>query len=138
MRRWLLAFLLLVVPFQVIWAAAAPYCAHEVTMASKAKKHFGHHEHQHQTHGAGAQSQDDDASGPMKAHTDCGTCHLSCSATVPVSSTAVDVRPQRDEPRFDERRYTSYVPSGPERPDRSEPSAAVRFGGGVVLGLPAP
>ena len=45
MRRWLFIFLLLVLPFQMVWAAAAPYCAHEVNPS--AKKHFGHHEHKH-------------------------------------------------------------------------------------------
>lgn len=46
MRRWVFAFLLFVVPFQLVWGAAAPYCAHEA--AASAKKHFGHHEHKHQ------------------------------------------------------------------------------------------
>ena len=46
MRRWLLIALLFVLPLQMVWAAAAPYCAHEAKLS--ATKHFGHHEHEHQ------------------------------------------------------------------------------------------
>lgn len=45
MRRLLLAFLLLFMPLQSIWAAASPYCGHE---AAPQAAHFGHHAHEHQ------------------------------------------------------------------------------------------
>jgi len=46
MFRRLLAFLLiLLLPVQFSWAAAASYCGHEAE--AQAKRHYGHHEHQH-------------------------------------------------------------------------------------------
>ena len=51
MRRWLTVALLVLLPLQSFWAAAATYCAHEQSAASQ---HFGHHEHRH--HGASAKA----------------------------------------------------------------------------------
>jgi flagellar capping protein FliD len=45
MRRFLLIFLVVMMPLQLSWAAVSSYCQHESGTASK---HFGHHEHQHQ------------------------------------------------------------------------------------------
>jgi len=55
------AVLLLVLPFQMIWAAAAPYCAHETN--TSASKHFGHHEHRHQAGGEITPALGDDGNG---------------------------------------------------------------------------
>jgi hypothetical protein len=65
MRRWVFAFLLFVVPFQLVWGAAAPYCAHETSVS--AKKHFGHHEHKHQAGGeiVSATEDADDTAGAL-------------------------------------------------------------------------
>lgn len=41
MRRWLLIFLLLLLPFQLSWAASAAYCQHE---RDTQPGHWGHHE----------------------------------------------------------------------------------------------
>lgn len=67
MRRWVFAFLLFVVPFQLVWGAAAPYCAHEAGIS--AKKHFGHHEHKHQADGeiTSATEDADDTAGAYHA-----------------------------------------------------------------------
>ncbi|WP_315128913.1 hypothetical protein [Comamonas antarctica] len=75
MRRFLLIFMLCLLPLQWSWAAAARVCEHE-----RAAAHFGHHEHQH---GAGAALEsaalesDADASGhaALQPHPDCHTCH---------------------------------------------------------------
>jgi hypothetical protein len=67
MRRWVLVFLLALLPLQSIWAEAVGYCAHE---AGAKVQHFGHHEHKHE----GVQ---DKAQGP--ADQDCGTCHAGCN-----------------------------------------------------------
>ncbi|WP_279614229.1 hypothetical protein [Comamonas antarctica] len=80
MRRFLLIFMLCLLPLQWSWAAAARVCEHE-----RAAAHFGHHEHQH---GAGAALEsaslesaalesDADASAhaALQPHPDCHTCH---------------------------------------------------------------
>lgn len=76
MHRWLLVLLLVVMPVQFVWAAAAPYCGHETS--ESASKHFGHHFHKHQgsttsdaskAGGAGVLGGDD---------VDCVLCHLGC------------------------------------------------------------
>jgi len=53
-----------------------------------------------------------------------------------VPSTKADIAISSTEPpRFAYgARYDSYIPSGPERPDRTAPTPAVRIGGAVVIG----
>ncbi|MDE2413313.1 MAG: hypothetical protein KGM60_00965 [Comamonadaceae bacterium] len=66
MRRLFFILLLLCLPLQSVWAAAAGYCSHE---ASPAAVHFGHHQHlDHDEHGAGQASK-------VGADMDCHTCH---------------------------------------------------------------
>ena len=45
MRRLIAIFLLVLLPFQAVWAAVEPYCLHE--SAQTQSQHLGHHEHQH-------------------------------------------------------------------------------------------
>lgn len=47
MRRLLAIFLLILLPLQAAWVAAAPYCGHE---PSAAVEHIGHHQHEHEAH----------------------------------------------------------------------------------------
>lgn len=130
MRRWVFAFLLFVVPFQLVWGAAAPYCAHEAS--TSAKKHFGHHEHKHQT-GEEIASATDDAGGTAGAfHADCETCHLGCSAFMPAATPVVQALPHGDRMRQPEPRYDSHIPASPLRPDRAPATPAARFRGDVV------
>ncbi|MDO8942016.1 MAG: DUF2946 family protein [Desulfobacterales bacterium] len=68
MRRWLAILLLVFLPLQSLWAAAAPYCAHEETPKSM---HLGHHAHEHQE----SQADQDSSDGPAATHTDCHVCH---------------------------------------------------------------
>lgn len=133
MRRWLIIFLLVLVPFQLVWAAAAPYCAHE-TKTSAAAKHFGHHDHEHKGNGS-VSSSGDDGSGSSGAHIDCESCHLGTSVTLPALALGILPMPVQAVLGAGDPSYTSHVPSGPERPDRFEPLAAARFGGGVVFDL---
>lgn len=57
LRRLLATFLLLALAFQSVWAAAAPYCRHEVQRPGAASVfHIGHHSHVHHA-----------AAGPLKA-----------------------------------------------------------------------
>ena len=137
MRRWLvIAMLFLVLPFQFVWAAAAPYCAHETQ--PEAAKHFGHHEHQHQ---GGNQSEAatfklGDTSGT--AHADCESCHLSSGATLQTQHGVVADAPRHGVVDYQQPVYRSHKPRGPERPDIADLTLAARFGGGVVSGFSSP
>lgn len=127
MRRWVLILVLLVLPFQMVWAAAAQYCEHESTPLSQ---HFGHHEHKHQ---GGSQTQSlEDAAVARSDHVDCEVCHLAS----PTSTTQVSMLgiPMLEQPRQEYHLplYLSRVPNGPERPQRVFDTPAVRFGDGVV------
>jgi hypothetical protein len=68
MRRWLAVLLLVFLPLQAVWAAAAPYCHHEEGASTL---HVGHHAHEH----ASPQADDDSADGPAASHADCHVCH---------------------------------------------------------------
>lgn len=78
MRRLLLAFLLLFMPLQSIWAAASPYCGHE---AAPQASHFGHHVHEHQADEQAAPSQTSETPDHRglatsgTADMDCHACH---------------------------------------------------------------
>ena len=125
------AFLLLVVPVQLIWGAATRYCAHETGVSTK--KHFGHHEHKHQADGeiaSAAEDADDTAGGK---HTGCETRHLSPSAFMAAATSPVDALPHGATMRQPEPRYDSHIPASPLRPDRAHSTPAARFGGDVVM-----
>lgn len=113
MRRWLVVFLLLVLPLQFAWAVAAPYCAHEA--AAVASKHPGHHQHVHQG-GSDIVKAGDDGAGIGANHTDCASCHAAV-AVLPVFAADLSMAPRdmlREPPPP---RYRSHTPAGPERPD---------------------
>lgn len=111
MRRFVLLCMMMLLPLQWSWAAAAAYCAHETGGAAQ---HMGHHEHQHQ---AGAEEQ---SKVPAKTavDNDCGVCHLSGLHWLDAASHAVLALtaplPLHEPGVF----FRSFVPSGPERPDR--------------------
>ena len=129
MRRWLLMLLLCMLPVQLVWAAGAPYCAHE--RDSAAKQHFGHHEHQHKS-GANAALDETDARVGGAQHLDCEACHFGCSMTLPSAEMVIGTVPALPASTQADPPDTSHIPSGPERPDRAERTAAARFGGGVA------
>lgn len=64
MRRFVLICLLLTLPLQWGWAAAAAVCQHEADGAA----HFGHHPHEHCADSAAAGK-------TGAADSDCATCH---------------------------------------------------------------
>jgi hypothetical protein len=88
MRRWLLVFLLFVLPLQFAWAGAAGYCQHE----QEAKAwHLGHHSHEHADpqDATAAPDADGDTAAPLGLdHGDCSVCHLGCAK--PFASVMVD------------------------------------------------
>lgn len=80
MRRVFAIFLLLLLPLQTVWAAAAPYCQHEATPTSF---HPGHHTHDHVVDLPG---EDTDNNAPAgTADIDCQACHAFCGA-MPVTA----------------------------------------------------
>lgn len=79
MRRWIALVLLVLLPLQAIWAAAAPYCQHEFDPAAG---HIGHHQHEHADQHPDQQpdaspdgTSTGDGSGAADAHADCHVCH---------------------------------------------------------------
>ena len=131
MHRWLLILVLVIIPAQLVWAAAAPYCGHETEAA--AKQHVGHHEHRHAA-GDPAPAGDDGGPAGVTTHADCQACHPGAAASFPVLPRLPAQAPPLSPQVAAEPRYLSPVPSGPERPDWALPAAAVRFGGGVAPG----
>lgn len=78
MRRWLILFLVFVLPLQLSWAAAGIACAHETGPAAD---HFGHHVHQHQDSGKSVEHGKSVAD-KGQADTDCPYCHVSVPTPV--------------------------------------------------------
>lgn len=78
MTRWLLIVLMVLLPAQFSWAAAAPYCAHESNPISF---HVGHHAHVHE--GASSEAkrtpsepEKEAVKSPLASdHSDCHYCH---------------------------------------------------------------
>lgn len=69
LKRVVLVFLLLVIPFQMAWATAGSYCQHEQGAAAL---HFGHHTHRHQDSGKVP------GKVPGSVDNDCAYCQLGC------------------------------------------------------------
>lgn len=101
MRRFLVIAMMLLLPAQWTWAAAASVCAHEKTTQST---HFGHHEHAHQ----GAASIDGASDDGQAEHPDCGACHGMNSAFVPAFGSI-------PEPWLDSSHYEPYASAVPDR-----------------------
>ncbi|MGX9221862.1 cation efflux protein, CzcI family (plasmid) [Massilia varians] len=112
MRRILVIFLLIIVPFQFSWAAAGDYCQHE---SGRSAIHFGHHVHQHQDGAEKSQSSVKSA----KSHPDCGACHGAGSALFSQPSDVWGFTPGEILAPAAAVHYTSHIPDGPLRPDRS-------------------
>lgn len=84
MRRFLLIFLVVMMPLQLSWAAVSSYCQHESGAASK---HFGHHEHKHQQASKVGDSDQTKAKAFGTVDADCHFCHA-CSPVI-LSNTEV-------------------------------------------------
>ena len=115
MRRLVLICVMLLLPVQWTWAAAAAYCAHEPSPSSW---HIGHHEHVHKSSSAGDSKKAQSAkAGALDL--DCEYCHLSAAQWLPAPH---DMMPPVMGAVFsvqDPPLVGSHFSSGPERPDRS-------------------
>lgn len=121
MRRWLLIFLVVLLPMQLSWAAVASYCQHE-SDAATTSQHVGHHEHQHEADAASVSTDHGDPSANPTTATDavdvdCGTCHAgTCSAMVQSSSLVMAKLPTETHSAT-ALRLSSQPASLPERPN---------------------
>ena len=108
MRRFILIFLMMLLPLQSVWSAAAAACTHE---SETTTRHFGHHQAHH----------DNDASGMSNtAGSDADHHHLlgvnpvpSMPALPAVAVSGAVTRPHTAD------RYASTLVAGPERPPKS-------------------
>lgn len=80
--------MLSLLPFQLVWGAAASYCQHE---QGAGVQHFGHHVHKHQGKSlkSAGQNAADSKSLIGDDDPDCATCHLTCVS--PLTQTPVIV-----------------------------------------------
>ncbi len=109
MRRFLLLFLLCLLPLQMSWAAVADYCGHE---QDKTAQHFGHHDDEHM----GSANSADDGTQPGKSSLGHDHCHLSGFLGV-LSAFDIAVSNLSQPPlTHDGRSYLSLAPDKPERP----------------------
>ncbi|AGU50756.1 putative cobalt-zinc-cadmium resistance protein CzcI [Variovorax paradoxus B4] len=93
MRRWLLIFLLLLLPLQSSWAASAAYCQHERDVQPQ---HWGHHEHEPDRSAGGSRTDDAQKSPgtqPNAVLGDCAVCHLGQAQHLPSASDRVNALP---------------------------------------------
>ena len=110
MKRFLLIFLLIMLPLQMSWAAVTGYCQHE---EGKAAQHLGHHEHKHQ---ASDESQESKFKLSMN-DADCGYCHLSCGNLVSTHQPQLPFSKSSTPVEFQLHTYSSHIPEGLAKPD---------------------
>jgi hypothetical protein len=109
MKKFLLILLLMAIPFQYFWAAAAVYCQHEKDSTT----HFGHHGHQHKAH----TSESDGPGNPEKFHGDCEYCHLFSHASVIPTFSEQPIFSARNHVPLVAHDYLSHIPAPPKRPN---------------------
>lgn len=88
MRRLLAILLLVLLPLQFTWAAAAAYCQHETGVVAS---HLGHHEHVHSAaegKSSIAKLADAKQDANFGVDDDCGYCHLMAAKLVPPAQSA--------------------------------------------------
>ena len=118
MRRWLTILLLVFLPVQLSWAAAASYCRHE---GGSSTKHYGHHEHEHQSaklKAAGDERADKNL-GAGQLDDDCGVCQLSGVQPVSPTHAVAFAVPSEFFAPPDPRAYESHLADLSPRPDRA-------------------
>ena len=118
MRRWLLIFLVILLPMQLSWAAVASYCQHESDSAATTQ-HVGHHEHQHKAAAAFIDTSDTSASPTATGavDVDCGTCHAGCCSALIQSMPLLAISPASQAYSAPALRLSSHPASLPERPN---------------------
>ncbi len=117
MKRLLLVLLMVVMPFQVSWAAVSAYCQDEkIAVSIDVSQHPGHHEHAEKVASQADKSNDQQKS--IANADECSFCHLSCVKFFTVaSSLATPVRDEARFPRSAPHIYISPTISPAEDPD---------------------
>jgi len=112
MKRYLVIFLLVLLPLQFSWAAMVSYCQHESGVAAK---HPGHHTHDHAS--ADHQESGKNSSQSVGMDHDCATCHMGCSAALVSDLGKTTVAASNDHPL-----HLQVIPSqlSRERPERPQ------------------
>ena len=111
MRRYLIIFLLLLLPFQFSWAAVASYCQHETESNTQ---HIGHHA----TDTGSKQNPTSEKKLSEGNDADCSFCHLSCSKPMNPLATWAPAAAEKDGfTASTPARYLSYIGESPEEPD---------------------
>lgn len=121
MRRWLLIFLLALLPLQLSWAAASAYCQHE---RDTQPEHWGHHENEgrgtDRSH-SGEGAQKNSSTQPNAVVGDCAVCHAGWAQHAD-ASTASAPAPARTAQALRvaaQERFASHIADVPVRPDWS-------------------
>lgn len=112
-KKMLITLLLVMVPFQFAWGAAAVYCQHE---QSATVQHFGHHVHQHQQQNAKESSSP--AGKLSQLHQDCAYCHALSPASMPTMASEPLIPPGSIHAEPPVVSFTSHISEGPREPDR--------------------
>lgn len=108
-KKLLLIFLMLLLPVQYTWSAAAVYCQHE----QNAPSHLGHHAHQHK-----ATANEAKEPGKVKmADADCAYCHLFSHAFFVPFDTPPIATPAPRHAALPAPGYSSVIPGRPPRPN---------------------
>lgn len=108
-KRLLLILLMMLLPAQSTWSAAAVYCQHE----QDSPFHFGHHAHQHK-----ARSGEPTGHGKVQgADADCEYCHLFSHAFLLPFDADPAATPELRHVALPAPGYTSFIPRRPPRPN---------------------
>ena len=119
MRRWLLIFLLFLLPFQYSWAASAAYCLHE---GDTRGGHWGHHESEphgtDRTH-AGDGAKKDSTRQPNAAVGHCIVAHFGQAQHADTAAALPTEAPIASQVlrAVSTDRFTSHIAEVPVRPD---------------------
>ena len=84
-RRTLVIFFIVFLPFQFAWGAAASYCTHE---KNEKVSHFGHHAHVHKV---SAQNDEAAVSFADGCDPDCGYCHSGYAQPLPSTTLSLAI-----------------------------------------------
>lgn len=114
MRRWLITFLIVLLPAQFSWAAVAVYCTHESGTQSE---HIGHHDHAlHANDRVEAGPQLDPDGVPDSMDLDCGHCHGQCAAMLNGFDTLIGASLVAHPVAESATPWPAPAPTPPERP----------------------
>ena len=115
MRRFLVLFMLCLLPVQISWATVADYCGHG---QDQAVQHFGHHDDKH--HQALPGIADDSAPGQDNSGHD--HCHLSSVLGVLSVYTLSICKPVQSSLRCSHQLFPSPAADQPDRPNWRVPA----------------